>query len=60
MGLLMAHIAHQPGQVCVEGDVSRWLAGVVGGGFGVWGVELLGAALLHQRCHSRLRLGALL
>jgi hypothetical protein len=30
----MAHIAHQPGPVCVEGDMSRWLAGVVvlGGG----------------------------
>jgi hypothetical protein len=23
----MAHIAHQPGPVCVEGGVSRWLAG---------------------------------
>jgi hypothetical protein len=28
----MAHIAHQPGPVCIEGGVSRWLAGVV-----VWG-----------------------
>jgi hypothetical protein len=26
----MAHIAHQPGLVCLEGDVSRWLVGVVG------------------------------
>jgi hypothetical protein len=26
----MAHIAHQPDPVCVEGGVSRWLAGVVG------------------------------
>jgi hypothetical protein len=40
----MAHIAHQPGPVCVEGGVSRWLAGVVV----IWGVEL------HQRRHSRL------
>jgi hypothetical protein len=34
----MAHIAHQPGLVCVEGGVSRWLVGVVGFG-----------AELHQR-----------
>jgi hypothetical protein len=34
MGRSMAqHIAHQPGPVRVDGNVSRWLAGV-GGGFG--------------------------
>ena len=38
MGRSMAHIAHQPGPVCLEGGVSRWLVGVVG-----LGVEL------HQR-----------
>jgi hypothetical protein len=39
----MAHIAHQPGPVCLEGGVSRWLVvGVVG----------LGAEL-HQRPHGR-------
>jgi hypothetical protein len=34
MGWSMAQIAHQPGPVCVEGGVSRWLTGVVvmGGG----------------------------
>jgi hypothetical protein len=37
----MAHIAHQPGPVCLEGGVSRWLVGVVG----------LGAELL-QRPHA--------
>jgi hypothetical protein len=30
----MAHIAHKPGPVCLEGDVSRWLVGVVGLGGG--------------------------
>jgi hypothetical protein len=30
MGRLMAHIAHQPGPVCLEGGVSHWLVGVVG------------------------------
>jgi hypothetical protein len=40
MGRSMAHIAHQPGPVCLEGGVSRWLVGVVG----------LGAEL-HQRPH---------
>jgi hypothetical protein len=40
----MAHIAHQPGPVCLEGGVSRWLVGVVG----------LGAELhLHLRPHTR-------
>jgi hypothetical protein len=38
MGQSMAHIAHQPGPVCLESGVSRWLVGVVG-----LGVEL------HQR-----------
>jgi hypothetical protein len=38
MGRSMAHIAHQPGAVCLESGVSRWLVGVVG-----LGVEL------HQR-----------
>jgi hypothetical protein len=35
-GRSMAHIAHQPGPVCVEGGVSRWLAGgvVMGAGGG--------------------------
>jgi hypothetical protein len=37
----MAHISHQPGPVCLEGGVSRWLVGVVG----------LGAEL-HQRPHA--------
>jgi hypothetical protein len=37
----MAHIAHQPGPVCLEGGVSRWLVGVVG----------LGAEL-HHRPHA--------
>jgi hypothetical protein len=37
----MAHIAHQPGPVCLEGVVSRWLVGVVG----------LGGELL-QRPHA--------
>jgi hypothetical protein len=44
MGRSMAHIAHQPGPVCVEGGVSRWLVGVVG----------LGAEL-HQRPHAPAR-----
>jgi hypothetical protein len=26
----MAHIAHQPGPVCLKGSVSRWLVGGVG------------------------------
>ena len=30
----MAHIAHKPGPVCLEGGVSRWLVGVVGLGGG--------------------------
>jgi hypothetical protein len=30
MGRSMGHIAHQPGPVCLEGGVSRWLVGVVG------------------------------
>jgi hypothetical protein len=30
----MAHIAHQPGPVCLEGGVSRWLVGAVGLGSG--------------------------
>jgi hypothetical protein len=37
----MAHIAHQPGPVRMEGGVIRWLVGVVG----------LGAEL-HQRPHA--------
>jgi hypothetical protein len=37
----MAHIAQQPGSVCLEGGVSRWLVRVVG----------LGAEL-HQRPHA--------
>jgi hypothetical protein len=47
MGRSMAHIAHQPGPVCLEGGVSRWLVGVVGLGGGAapaptggaWGVS---------------------
>jgi hypothetical protein len=35
------YIAHQPGPVCLESGVSRWLVGVVG-----LGVEL------HQRPHA--------
>jgi hypothetical protein len=48
----MAHIAHQPGPVCLEGGVSRWLVGVVVG----LGTELLQrpqaarAALLPFEC----------
>jgi hypothetical protein len=38
----MDHIAHQPGPVCLEGGVSRWLVGVVS----------LGAEL-HPRPHTR-------
>ena len=38
----MAHIAHQPGPVCLEGGGSRWLVGVVGFG-----------AELHPRPHPR-------
>jgi hypothetical protein len=38
----MAHIADQPGPVCLEGGVSCWLVGVVG----------LGAEL-HPRPHPR-------
>jgi hypothetical protein len=30
MGQSMAHIAHQPGPVCLESGVGRWLVGVVG------------------------------
>jgi hypothetical protein len=30
MGRSMARFAHQPGPVCLEGGVSRWLVGVVG------------------------------
>ena len=41
MGRSMAHIAHQPGPVCLESGMSRWLVGVVG-----LGVEL------HQRPHA--------
>jgi hypothetical protein len=49
----MAHIAHQPGPVCLEGGVSRWLVGVVD-----LGAELLqrpqaardwGASLIRMR-----------
>jgi hypothetical protein len=46
----MDHIAHQPGPVCLEGGVSRWLVGVVG----------LGVELLHPRPHTRRVRGALL
>ena len=44
----MAHTAHQPGPVCLEGGVSRWLVGVMvglGGGAapaptrGAWGAS---------------------
>jgi hypothetical protein len=42
MGRSMGHIAHQPGPVCLEGGVSRWLVGVVG-----LGTEL------HPRPHTR-------
>jgi hypothetical protein len=38
----MAHIAHQPGPVCLEGGVSRWLVGSVG-----LGVEL------HHSAHTQ-------
>jgi hypothetical protein len=34
MGRPMAHIAHQPGPVCLESGVSRWLVGSVGLGGG--------------------------
>jgi hypothetical protein len=29
LGRSMAHVAHQPGPVRVEGGMSRWLAGAV-------------------------------
>jgi hypothetical protein len=47
MGRSMGHIAHQPGPVCLEGGVSRWLVGVVD----------LGAELLQRLQAAR---GALL
>jgi hypothetical protein len=56
MGQPMAHIAHQPGPVCLEGGVSRWLVEVVG-----LGAELLQrpqaarGALLHFECLSKTR-----
>jgi hypothetical protein len=58
MGRSMAHIAHQPGPVCLESGVSRWLVGVVG-----LGVELhqrpqapaRGRALLRFECLSKTR-----
>jgi hypothetical protein len=56
MGRSMAHIAHQPGPVCLESGVSRWLVGVVG-----LGVELhqrpqaARGALLHFECLSKTR-----
>ena len=52
----MAHIAHQPGPVYLEGGVSRWLVGVVG-----LGVELhqrpqaARGALLQFECLSKTR-----
>jgi hypothetical protein len=58
MGRSMAHIAHQPGPVCLESGVSRWLVGVVG-----LGVELctsahtrrVGGALLQFEWRSKTR-----
>ena len=56
MGRSMAHIAHQPGPVCLESGVSRWLVGVVG-----LGVELhqrpqaARGALLQFECLSKAR-----
>jgi hypothetical protein len=44
----MAHIAHQPGPVRLEGGASRWLVGVV----------VLQGAELHQRPHTRGAWGA--
>jgi hypothetical protein len=44
MGRSMAHIAHQPGPVCLEGGVSRWLVGAVGLGGGAWGASSIRVA----------------
>ena len=46
----MAHIAHQPGPVCLEGGMRRWVVGVVG----------VGAELLQRPHAARLARGALL
>jgi hypothetical protein len=44
----MAHIAHQPGPVCLESGVSRWLVGVVGlGAELLQGPQAARGALLH-------------
>jgi hypothetical protein len=53
----MAHIAQQPGPVCLEGGVSRWLVGVVvlGGGAapaptsGAWGASSIRVAKKNAR-----------
>jgi hypothetical protein len=54
----MAHIAHQPGPVCLEGGVSRWLVRVVGLGGGAakaptggaWGASVIRVSKKNARC----------
>jgi hypothetical protein len=62
MGRSMAHIAHQPGPVCLEGGVRRWLVRVVvlGGGAapapptrGAWGASSIRVPKKNARCPGR-------
>jgi hypothetical protein len=54
----MAHIAHQPGPVCLEGGMSRWLVRVVGLGGGAapaptggaWGASVIRVSKKNARC----------
>jgi hypothetical protein len=49
----MAHIAHQPGPVCLESGMSRWLVGVVGlGGGSCTSAQTARGALLQFECLS--------
>jgi hypothetical protein len=58
MGRSMAQIAHQPGPVCLEGGVRRWLVGgvVLGGGAtpaptrGAWGASSIRVPKKNARC----------
>jgi hypothetical protein len=60
MGRSMAHIAHQPGPVCLEGGVSRWLVRVVGLGAelqrphtrGAWGASSIRVPKKNARCQA--------
>ena len=57
----MGHIAHQPGTVCLEGGVSRWLVRVVGLGGGAapaptggaWGASSIRVPKKNARCPAR-------